>query len=101
MGMDMDILMIIPMTDRQRSRVIELTRGFLEDVARKQGPTMREFLRVVGMDRESAVVRWGNFNWAMALSSAVFEPDDKGRSYHLKPMTRSIWLINLTIEKVS
>ena len=76
-------------------------REFLEQVARNKGPTMREFLRVAGMDRESAVTRWGNFNWTLALSSAVFEPDDTGRSYRLKPNTRSVWLINLTIEKVS
>jgi lysophospholipase L1-like esterase len=75
-------------------------RAFLEQVARNKGPTMREFLRVAGMDPESAVVRWGNFDWTLVLSSAVFEPDDSGRSYRLKPKTRSVWLIGLTIDKV-
>ncbi|WP_435006518.1 SGNH/GDSL hydrolase family protein [Tundrisphaera lichenicola] len=77
-----------------------MTRGFLEQVAQEKGPTMQEFFRVIGMDRDSAVIRWGNFDWTLALSSKVFEPDDSGRSYRLKPNTRSIWMIDLTIEKV-
>jgi hypothetical protein len=83
-----------------RLRAVPQVRVFLEEVARKNGPTMQEFLRVAAMDRDSAVVRWGNFDWMLALSSAVFEPDDHGRSYKLKPKTRSVWLIGLTIEKV-
>jgi lysophospholipase L1-like esterase len=83
-----------------RLRGVEQARAFLEQVARDKGPTMREFLRVAGMDRDSAVIRWGNFDWTLALSSAVFEPDDTGRSYRLRPNTRSIWLIGLTIDKV-
>ena len=85
---------------RQRLRGVEITRGFLDQVARDKGPTMREFLRVARMDPDSAVIRWGNFDWTLALSSAVFEPDDAGRSYRLLPNTRSVWLINLTIDKV-
>ena len=85
---------------RQRNRGIELTRGFLREIARDKGPTMREFLRVARIDPDSAVIRWGNFDWTLALSSAVFEPDEAGRSYRLRPKTRSVWLINLTIDKV-
>jgi hypothetical protein len=86
--------------DRDRLRGISQTRDFLEQVAVEKGPTMREFLRVARMDRDSAVIRWGNVDWTLALSSAVFEPDDAGRSYRLLPDARSIWLINLTINKV-
>ncbi len=86
--------------DRDRLRGIEQTREALERVAEAGGPTMREFLRVSKLDRDSAVVRWGNFDWTLALSSAVFEPDDAGRSYRLLPNTRSVWLINLTIYNV-
>jgi hypothetical protein len=85
---------------RDRRNGIELVRGFLGKVADDKGPTMREFLQVAGMDRDSAVLRWGNVDWTLALSSKVFEPEDSGRSYQLKPNTRSIWLINLTIDKV-
>ncbi len=86
--------------DRDRSLGIVQTREALETTA-NQNPTLREFLKVARIDRDSAVVRWGNFDWTLALSSAVFEPDDSGRSYKLLPRTRSIWLINLTIYKVS
>ena len=85
---------------RDRLQGSSWSRNSWRLVADKGGPTMREFLRVAGMDRDSAVIRWGNFDWTLALSSAVFEPDDTGRSYRLKPNTRSVWLINLTINKV-
>ena len=74
-----------PQRDRDRTAGGRAAREFLEQVARDRGPTMREFLRVARMDRDSAVIRWGNFDWTLALSSAVFEPDDTGRSYRLLP----------------
>jgi hypothetical protein len=52
------------------------------------------------MGTDSAVIRWGNFDHTLVLSSAVFEPDDTGRSYRLKPNTRSIWLIGLALRDV-
>jgi hypothetical protein len=87
---------------RRRDRLIgiDVTRQNLIKVEEEGGPKMREFLRIACMDRDSAVLRWGNFDWTMALSSAVFEPDDAGRSYRLRPHTRSVWLINLTINHV-
>jgi lysophospholipase L1-like esterase len=86
--------------DRDRRRGIEQTREALGQVATDGGPTMRDFLHVAKFDRDSAVIRWGNFNYTLALSSAVFEPDDAGRSYRLRPLTRSVWLINLTMYRV-
>jgi hypothetical protein len=59
------------------------------------GSVMDIFLRTVGMDAESAVIRWGNVNRSIVLSSAVFEPDDN-RAYRLKPGVRSIWAIGLS-----
>jgi hypothetical protein len=59
------------------------------------GSAMDRFLRAVGMDAGSAVMRWGNVDRSILLSSAVFEPDDK-RSYRLKPGVRSIWVIGLS-----
>jgi hypothetical protein len=101
LGFEVDRAEFEAQRHRERLRGADLVRGFLGDVADAKGPTMREFLRVARMDRDSAVVRWGNVNWSLALSSAVFEPDDSGRSYRLRPDTRSVWLINLTIDKVS
>jgi hypothetical protein len=68
-------------------------RQALTQVA-KPGSAMDSFLRTVGMDASSAVIRWGNVNRSIVLSSAVFEPDD-ARSYRLKPGVRSIWVIGL------
>jgi lysophospholipase L1-like esterase len=76
------------------------TRRNLILVEEKGGPKLREFLRIAALDRDSALIRWGNFDWTLALSSKVFEPDDSGRSYRLRPNTRSVWLINLTIYNV-
>ena len=59
------------------------------------GSPMDRFLRAAGMDAGSAVMRWGNVNRSILLSSAVFEPDDK-RSYRLKPGVRSVWVIGLS-----
>ncbi len=81
----------------ERLGKIEATRAALRDLERQ--PKMRDFLRAARMDADSAVVRWGNYDWTMALSSAVFAPDDL-RSYRLLPETRSVWLINLTVNKV-
>jgi hypothetical protein len=57
-----------------------------------------EFLRAAGMDAGSAVIRWGNIDRSIVLSSAVFEPDDN-RSYRLLPGVRSVWVIGLSFKK--
>jgi hypothetical protein len=100
MGFEEDRQAFEAQRDRDRLRGIEQTRKALGQVANDQGPTMREFLRVASLEPDDAVIRWGNFDWTLALSSAVFEPDDAGRSYRLRPSTRSVWLINLTIYRV-
>ena len=87
--------------DRDRARGIVQAREALGQVVVEAGPNVANFLRAVHMDRDSAVLRWGNVAWTLALSSDVFEPDDNGRSYKLKPNVRSIWLINLTLNKVA
>ena len=62
------------------------------------GSAMEQFLRAAGMDASSALIRWGNVNRSIVLSSAVFEPDDD-RAYRLKPGVRSIWVIGITLRK--
>jgi lysophospholipase L1-like esterase len=46
------------------------------------------------MDPEHGLLRWGNYDWTLLLSSKVFEPDDR-LSYRLRPGVKSIWLRNL------
>lgn len=61
------------------------------------GSAMERFLRTVGMDAGSAVIRWGNVDRPIVLSSAVFAPDD-ARAYRLRPGVRSIWVIGLSFQ---
>ena len=53
------------------------------------------FMRAVQMDAGRALIRWGNVDRSIVLSSAVFEPDDK-RSYRMKPGVRAVWIIVLS-----
>jgi GDSL-like Lipase/Acylhydrolase family len=78
----------------QRLRNAASARSALAN-ATTPGSAMDRFLRAAGMDAGSAVMRWGNVNRSILLSSAVFEPDDK-RSYRLKPGVRAVWVIGLS-----
>jgi hypothetical protein len=81
----------------ERLRNAASARQALAEVA-APGSAMDAFLRTAGMDASSAVVRWGNVDRSIVLSSAVFEPDDD-RAYRLKPGVRSVWLIGLSFQK--
>jgi len=81
----------------ERLRSAANARQALAEVA-APGSALGAFLRTVGMDANSAVIRWGNVNRSIVLSSAVFEPDD-ARSYRLKPGVRSVWIIGLSFRK--
>ncbi len=81
----------------ERLRNAASARLALAEVA-APGSAMDAFLRTVGMDANSAVIRWGNRNRSIVLSSAVFEPDDD-RSYRLKPGVASVWVIGLALQK--
>jgi hypothetical protein len=59
---------------------------------------MDVFLQMVGMDARAAVVRWGNVDQPIVLSSAVYEPDDE-RAYRLKPGVRSVWVVGFSFRK--
>lgn len=74
------------------------TRQVFQKVYDRAAPHYRELLRVAGMAPDQAVFRWGNYDRSLLLSSKVFDPDDNGRSYRLKPNTRSIWLRQITVE---
>jgi lysophospholipase L1-like esterase len=63
------------------------------------GSALDDFLRTAGMDANSAVIRWGNVDQSIVLSSAVFEADDD-RSYRLKPCVRSVWVIGMSFREM-
>jgi hypothetical protein len=52
----------------------------------------RRLLQFAGMDPDHVILRWGNFDKTVMLPSAVYEPDDTGRSYRFRPGVRSIWI---------
>ena len=61
-----------------------------------RGRGSSRLLKAARMDPETAVIRWGNFDGTLVLSSDVFEPDDAGRSYRFKPFARSVWFMGLS-----
>jgi lysophospholipase L1-like esterase len=77
---------------------IEQTRPRVERFFADSDPAFQKVMRYAGMDPEHGLLRWGNYYWTLLLSSKVFEPDDEGRSYRLRPGVRSIWLRNLAIQ---
>jgi hypothetical protein len=83
---------------RFRELGIETSRRALDRVFDEADPPMKRLMRYAGLDPGRGVLRWGNFNTTLLLPSKVFEADDQGRSYRLRPLTRSIWLRNLTIK---
>ena len=55
-------------------------------------------MRYAGLDPDHGLLRWGNFDRTLLLPSTIFEADDTGRSYRLRPCTDSIWLRQVTIQ---
>ena len=63
-------------------------------------PPLQRLMKYAGNDPETGILRWGNFSQTLLLPSTVFLPDETGRSYRLRPNTRSVWLRNLTIQRI-
>jgi hypothetical protein len=80
---------------RYRQQCIDETRPRVERLYAESSRYDQRLLRYAGMDPEHALLRWGNFHSTLCFSSKLLEADDEGRSYRFKPMTRSIWLINI------
>jgi len=77
---------------------IKRTRGKLREVYDQYDPKMKRLLDYAGLDPEHALLRWGNFDRTLLLPSTIFEPDDSGRSYRFKPLTRSVWVRNMRLK---
>jgi hypothetical protein len=67
----------------------------LEQVFAGMEPPYRRLMTYAGLDPEHCLVRWGNYDKTMLLPSTVFEADDSGRAYRLRPNQRSVWLRNI------
>ena len=52
-----------------------------------------------GLTRIMGFCAPGNYNQTLLLPSTVFEPDDHGRSYRMRPCVDSIWLREVTFQR--
>jgi hypothetical protein len=77
----------------RRQRGIERTRAVYRDFyTREASPAIQGILAAAGMSPDDVLVRWANYDRTVVLSPGVFEADDTGRAYRLRPNTRAGWL---------
>ncbi len=79
--------------------IVDSLREF-QKVFAEIDPPLQRLMKYAGNDPVTGILRWGNFSQTLLLPSTVFLPDDTGRSYRLRPNTRSVWLRNLTIQRI-
>ena len=83
----------------RRQGVDDTSRQFRQVFSSIEEP-LQKLMTYAGNDPETGLLRWGNFTQTLLLPSTVFDPDDTGRSYRLRPLTRAVWLRNLTIQGI-
>jgi hypothetical protein len=83
---------------RQRgiARTRETYRDFFEHDA---SPGLCGILRAAQMAPDEVLLRWANIDWTIILSPRVFEADDQGRAYRMRPEVRSFWLQDHTLPR--
>jgi hypothetical protein len=86
--------------DWRRRRIFDMesARAKLRRTFDEYNESQKRLLRYAGMDPDHVVLRWGNFDKTVMLPSTVYEPDESGRSYRLRPGARSIWLRNFPMK---
>lgn len=95
LGPDRATIEAVRRSERQRNE--EATRRNLRRFYRGTDPAMRRLFDVARMSPDVAVIGSGRVDNAFVLSSDVFEADEHGRSYKLRPSTRSVWLRRITL----
>jgi hypothetical protein len=83
--------------DARRAETARRTLESLTNYYNSATPAMRAMFRAASMDPSTCLIGTGRADNGFLLSSAVFEPDGHGRSYRLKPDTRSVWLRQVTL----
>lgn len=81
----------------KRERSMERARASLTRFYQGTTPELRRLFDLTGMDPAHGLIRWGRADSTFLLSSNVFEADDHGRSFRLRPNTRSVWLRQITL----
>jgi hypothetical protein len=82
---------------RFRTQGIQESRRAHHAMFQDADPPYQRLMRFAGLDPEHGLLRWGNFDRPLLLPSKVFEADDTGRSYRLRPCVPAVWLRNLTL----
>jgi lysophospholipase L1-like esterase len=83
---------------RFRLRGIAESRRRLSEIYASTEPAYQTLMLYAGLDPDHGLLRWGNYDKTLLLPSTVFEPDDQGRSYRMRPCTASIWLREVSIQ---
>jgi hypothetical protein len=83
---------------RFRLRGIAESRRRLSEIYDSTEPAYQTLMLYAGLDPDHGLLRWGNYDQTLLLPSTVFEPDENGRSYRMRPCTASIWLREVTIQ---
>ena len=82
---------------RFRLQGIADSQKALPGIYESPGPDMQRLMRYAGLDSDHGLLRWGNYDRTLLLPSAIFEADDNGRSYRLRPCVDAVWLREITI----
>ncbi len=80
--------------DQKVFKAEQALTSFLEN----SSPEVRRLFDEAGMSTNSAIHRWGRGDQVFMFSSGVFQADDHGRSYRLRPSTKSVWLRELVMK---
>jgi hypothetical protein len=77
----------------RRLRGIARTRSTYRDFyERDASPGLRRILGAAGMAPDDVLLRWANGDWTVIFSPRVFQADEGGRAYRMRPGMRSFWL---------
>lgn len=83
-----------------RERTVEATHDSLTQYYNEKAtPAMRRLFDAAAMSPTSGLIGVGRPTDGFLLSSEVFEIDDSGRSYRLRPNMRSVWLRQVTLRE--
>ena len=82
---------------RKRRRAVGQASASFDQIYAAAAPKTRAFIDACGFAPDERLLRPGDFDQVILLSGRVFEADETGRSYRLKPDTRSIWVRNADI----
>jgi hypothetical protein len=77
---------------RSRRRQLGAAEAQLETIDRDAPILRRNFLRAAGLQPGAGLLCPGDFERILLLSKFVYEADDRGRSFKLRPDTRSVWI---------